>query len=181
MKKIITLACILLFICGSIFSQRDTYYSRNASLTMYGQMGEEVIKLQSRQLNVMLDYESACIIIRLPVNSLVSGIDSLDALLKASWGEVVFDGKLGMDYVMVDNHPPLKFGFEGFLMASGCQTLVRGEGELNHVGDRTGYISMLGLCLNLSFDELGIPVPWPTIGNDFEVVITQGLMARDKN
>ncbi|MEO1260604.1 MAG: hypothetical protein AAFZ15_17540 [Bacteroidota bacterium] len=181
MKKIFTLVLLLTLICCSVFAQRDTYYSRNASLTMYGHMGHEIIKLQSRQLNVMLDYESACIMIRLPLNTLVSGVDSLNNLLKTSHGEIVFDGKLGLDYISLENHPPLKFGFEGFLSANDCQTLVRGEGELNHIGDRTGYASMLGLCINLSFDDLGMPAPWPTMGNEFEVVITQALLMRDKN
>ncbi len=181
MKKIITLVFILLSTCYSTFSQKDTYYTRNATLTMYGQMKGDIIKLQSSQLNITLDYETACIIIRVPVNSLRSEIDSLNALLKASQGEVVFDGKLGMDYVMTENHPPMKFGFEGFLTANGCQTLlVRGEGELNHVGGRA-YSSMLGLCLMLSFNDLGIPTPWPEMENDFEVIVTQALLARDKN
>lgn len=181
MRKIFTLIFILPFIWCTAYSQPDTYYTRNATLTMYGQMGDDIIKLQSRKLNVTLDYESACIIIRFPVSSLVSEVDSLNALFKMTRGEVVFDGKLGMDYVMIDNHPPMKFNFEGTLMANNQLANVRGEGELNHIGDRAGYSSMMGLCMMLNLNDLGVESPWPSLSNEFEAIVTQALLTRDKN
>ena len=93
----------------------------------------------------------------------------------------IFDGKLGMDYVATENHPPLKFNFEGMLMTDDCQNIVRGEGELNYIGHSSGYSSVLGLCMMLNLNDLGIQTPWPALNNDFEAIVTQALLNRDKN
>jgi hypothetical protein len=80
-------------------SAQNIYYTRDATLTLNGELGSEALKLQTRQLGVRLDYETAYIIIRFPVSSLESGIDSLNQLLANSKAEVVFDGKLSLEYI----------------------------------------------------------------------------------
>ncbi len=163
------------------FAQLDTYYTRNATLNLNAELNGESLKLRTHELSVMLDYETAYIIIRFPVRSLQTGVDSLDAMLKGSTTEVVFDGKLGIEYVNTEDHPPMKFTTEGWLAVGDSKTLITGGGELHHIGNTTTYACMLGLTMQLGFEELGLDLPMPGLENEFEVVITQALLQRDKN
>ncbi len=160
---------------------QDTYYTRDATLTLNGAFNGQPITLYTRQLGVMLDYETAFLIIRFPVSSLVSGIDSLDQLLRKSNTEVVFDGKLGLEYIKTDNHPPMKFSAEGWLSVGDAKTLITGQGELHHLDDSGQIACMLGMTMNLNFDQLKVPLPLPGLAPDFEAVIKQAVLKKDKN
>jgi hypothetical protein len=181
MKKVF-LTLIALSVFWSIgFAQADTYYTRNATLTLNAELDGEALKLVTRELSVMLDYETAFIIIRFPVSSLETEADSLNAMLEKSRTEVVFDGKLGMEYVNTEDHPPMKFETEGWLIMGSSKALVNGKGELHHIGNTTKYACMLGLTMQLDFKDLQIPPPLSGLNENFEAIITQALLQRDKN
>ncbi len=181
MKKIL-LTLIVVTVFWSIgFAQADTYYTRNATLTLNSEWNGEPLQLITRELSVMLDYETAFIIIRFPVSSLETEADSLNTMLDRSKVEVVFDGKLGMEYINTQDHPPMKFETEGWLTIGDSKELVTGEGELHHIGNSTKYACMLGMTMQLNFEDLGLPLPLSGMDKRFEAIITQALLQRDKN
>jgi len=160
---------------------QDIYYTSDATLTLNGAIGDEALTLQTLQLGVRLDNETAYMIFRFPVSSLESGVDSLDQLLRKSATEVVFDGKLSLEYIKTEKHPPLKFTSEGWLTIGDSKTLITGEGELLHIDDAGKIACMLGMTIHLSFDDLKLPIPLPGLKSDFEAVIKQAVLRQDKN
>ncbi len=181
MKKIFLITAILMTACSMGFAQEDTYYTKGAILQLNGELDGKPLHLQTNELGVMLDYETAYIIVRFSIRSLQTEVDSLNKMFDKNKLEVVFDGKLGLEYVNTEDHPPIKFTTEGWLTVGDSKSLVRGEGELHHIGNTTTYACMLGMTMQLGFEELNIELPISGLRDEFEVVITQALLQKDKN
>jgi len=180
MKKITAILILTAFAFQLCFAQ-DIYYTRNATLFLNGALDGKTVQLQTTELSVKLDYETADIIIKFPFSSLVTEIDSLQEMIKNTTTEVVFDGKLGLEYINTETHPPMKFTLEGWLNIGKEETLVEGEGELHHIGKANQYACMLGLTLHLDLEALGVKLPLNGMKQEFEAVITQALLQSDKN
>ncbi len=180
MKKALLILTISMAAWSAAFAQ-DVYYTKSATLKLNGELNGHALQLDTRQLGVMLDYETTEMIIRFPLNSLKSGIDSLDRLLKSSALEVVFDGTLSLEYINTENHPPLKFTAEGWLTVGNSKTLITGEGELHHIDDVGQIACMMGMTMHLNLKDLNLQNPLPGMKDDFEAVITQAVLQRDKN
>ena len=84
MKKILLTLIVVTAFWSIVFAQADTYYTRNATLTLNSEWNGEPLQLITRELSVMLDYETAFIIIRFPVSSLETEADSLNTMLDRS-------------------------------------------------------------------------------------------------
>ena len=96
MKKILLTLTIVYGLWSLAAAQQDTYYTRNATLTLNGVLNGESLKLMTRELSVMLDYETAFVIIRFPISSLETEVDSLNTIIDKSRAEVVFDGTISI-------------------------------------------------------------------------------------
>ena len=156
---------------------QDIYYTRNATLFLNGELNGKALTLQTTELNVKLDYETAEIII----SSLATDLDSLQTQIEKINSEVVYEGKLGLEYVNTENHPPMQFTTEGWLNINGEKKLIEGTGELHHIGQSNQYACVLGLKMILDLEVLNMHLPVQDLNSEFEVVITQALLQRDKN
>lgn len=175
---------ILLFVSSlssSAFSQEDMYYSRQGNLTIVGAINGEPLRLETNALNVSIDYESAVIFIRFNVNTLQSGRDSVQLLIDDSDAEVIFDGKLGIEHVNTDSHPPLSFATRGWLTIGDIKSQVTGTGELYHIGSSIEDTCLLSMTMALSLSDLNLQLPLNGLNDSFEAVMTQTLLRRDKN
>lgn len=180
MKKILIL--LLLIAIGLQYGlSQDIYYTRNATLYLNGGVNGKALTLQTSELNVKLDYETAEIIIRFPVSSLTTDLDSLQHWIQNINSEVIYEGKLGLDYVNTENHPPMQFTTEGWLNINTEKRLIEGNGELHHVGQSNQYACVLGLNMILDLKALNIHLPIEGLDSEFEAIITQALLQRDKN
>lgn len=180
MKKIL-LSLTILIVAWSASRAQDVYYTKSATLKLNGELDGKALQLDTRQLGVMLDYETTEMIIRFPLNSLKSGVDSLDSFIKKSALEVVFDGTLSLEFINTENHPPMKFTSEGWLTVGNSKTLITGEGELHHIDDTGQIACMMGMTLRLNLKDLNLRNPLPGLKDDFEAVITQVVLKKDKN
>jgi len=180
MKKALLILTISIIAWGAGHSQ-DVYYTKSATLKLNGALDGKALQLDTRQLGVMLDYETTEMIIRFPLNSLKSGIDSLDRLIKSSALEAVFDGTLSLEYINTKNHPPLKFTTEGWLTVGNSKNLITGAGELHHLDDAGQIACMMGMTMHLNLKNLNLRNPVPGLKDDFEAVITQAVLKKDKN
>ncbi|MCB0534184.1 MAG: hypothetical protein KDD14_18420 [Saprospiraceae bacterium] len=185
MKQIIGTLVLIGLVCCSSLAQ-NTYQTRNAVLTLNGALGEQALNLQTRELSVRLDYETAYLIIQFPLRSLQSVqpgtvADSVLTMLDRSATQVVFDGKLGLEFINTEDHPPMHFKTEGLLTIGTTKTVVQGKGELHHLSNTSDFACALGMTMQLSFQNLGIHIPLTGLADNFEVVITQALLQRDKN
>lgn len=169
------------FISGSISIAQDVYYTKQATLQLVGELDGQLLALQTTQLGIKLDYETASVIVRFQLSSLKTDIDSINEMLKKSKLEVVFDGKLGLEYINTENHPPQNFEAEGKLTIGGLEAIIHGDGELLHIGRATDYACMLKMTIPLNFKDLSISGLLPGLNDKFEAVITQALLQKDKN
>ncbi len=176
----------LLLLMGILLShlvraQSDTYYTKHAEMKLHAVWEGQPITFKTNRLAITLDYETTEILVRLPVSSLTSGIDSLDRWLSNQPLELLFDGKLDLDYINTQKHPPLQFGFEGWLSAEDRKSFLTGKGELYHLSDKEQVACMLGLEALLNADSLGVSWPFPGFEPEFEVQVTKALLRKDKN
>ncbi|MEZ4940654.1 MAG: hypothetical protein R3D58_07290 [Saprospiraceae bacterium] len=185
MKHIISTLFLITYVWCNGLAQ-STYQTRNAVLTLNGALGENALHLQTRELSVRLDYETAYLIIQFPLRTLqivqsAPAVDSLIKLLERSATQITFDGKLGLEYINTEDHPPMQFKTEGLLTVGTAKAVIQGSGELHHTSNTSDLACILGMTMHLSFKELGIGTPFPGLADSFEVVITQALLKRDKN
>jgi hypothetical protein len=156
------------------------YYSRNSTLTINGGLNGQALRLHTRELYVTLDYETAHMIVRFPISSLESDIDSINVLLSQIESDVVFNTQLGLQYIATEDHPPLNFGLEGWLSIEDSKSWVCGNGEMHHIKNPT-YECMFGMVLTLNLKDLNLNIPIVGLDENFEVVMTQALLHKDKN
>ena len=176
------LGLFALITCMSIaFGQQDIFYTRNATLTLNGKLNGEAIRLQATDLNVALNYETAEMIVRFPVNCLVSGVDSVNQILSRSNAEILFDSQMGIHYINAADTQNINFGMEGWLIVDGRKkTWVCGNGELHNLNN-PNYESMFGMTMMLNMNDLDLDIPLDGLDENFEVILTQALLLRDKN
>lgn len=180
MKNFIQIQFLILFLIGNVVGQNEAYSSRSAALQIRGEFSGESLVGKTQELAVILNYETAEITLRFPANSLETNSDSLNSILAKSTTELFYQGKLGMEYINTDDHPPMKFTTEGWLKIDDSEKQVIGEGELHHVENGGQVACLLGLTMNLNFKDLNIPIPIPGIEENFSVIITQALLEKDR-
>lgn len=176
MKNIFLIIFFTVLTGNLIYTQSDVYSTKSATMHINGGLNGEALHLSTQELRAVIDYETANIRIKFSVSSLHSEVDSLNKMISNIDLDVVFEGNLGLEYVNTENHPPMKLKTEGWLTIGDSKTLVRGEGELHHIGNAGQIACILGMTMELSFDQLGIQLPIPGLEEEFEIVITQALL-----
>ena len=156
------LAIMLLLWSGTrLLAQNEgqIYRTMNGQLTITGSVGDSVLMMRSNDLVISLDYESAELVIRLNKETLgrEGETESANSLSNTS-SEVLFKGKLGIDYVITQKHPPLDFEVEGYLFNGNEKSFVTGNGHLEHI-HANEYACILNLDFFISPDLLSID--WP--------------------
>ncbi|NNF34070.1 MAG: hypothetical protein HKN68_08180 [Saprospiraceae bacterium] len=181
MKKILPVLSVLFLTLASGFAQNNIYYSRDAKLQIIGSYQKELMIAKTMALNIVLDYETAEILLRFPLSSLNTNVDTINEILKFNSTEVIFKGKLGMDYINTQIQRPQTFKVEGLLTIKGSRTAIDGNGELHHVDDVGEVSCLLGLVFPLDMKALNIDLDLADLEGEFEVIITQAVLHVDKN
>lgn len=172
---------ILSLTFGTQIPAQDIYYTKDAMLILNGELAQKPLKARTKKLNIKLDYETTFITIRFFLNSLETGIDSIDNELKKISTEIVFEGNFNLKSINTRDHPPIKFITDGTLSINGGTSSLRGTGELYHIENSQVYACRLGLILPINLSELNIKTPFYGLNDNFEAVITQALLQKDKN
>ena len=180
MKKILTILAIISCAWSMGFAQDDIYFTWNAKLQLNGAFEGEAIYLETQEVNIKLDYETTEMIIRFPLNSLRSNVDTVNQVLKNKLSDVVFDGELSLEYINTESHPPQSFTVEGWLILGNAKTQIEGKGEIHHINDTGEFACMLGMTVHLNLKELKVDYPWPGLENEFEAIITQAILKKNK-
>lgn len=138
-------------------SPNSMYSTMYGKMIISGQVGDSTLMMQTNRLTTTLNYETAEFVIRLDPktltkkNEIVKSTESYDS-------EVLFRGKLGLDYVITEKHPPLDFEVEGYLVKDGHDTRVTGTGHLEHI-----HGEAYACVLNMDFEvppQL-VNIDWP--------------------
>lgn len=180
MKQILIILASLFFAYTMAFAQDDIYFTWNAKLQLNGAFEGEAIYLETQDVSIKLDYETTEMIIRFPLSSLKSNIDTVNQVLKNKLSDVVFDGELSLEYINTESHPPQSFTVEGWLILGTSKFRIKGKGEIHHINDTGEFACMLGMTVHLNLKELKVDYPWPGLENEFEAIITQAILKKNK-
>ena len=179
MKKINLLFLLLITILGNSVAQYNVYYTRDANLQVHGEFNGKKLHGSTKQLGITLDYETTEIILRLNLKNLSFDADSINTIVQATDSELKFKGKLSLEYINTEDHPPQKFTINGWVEINDKKKEIEGNGELHHIDQSGNFACMLGMTIELKLDDFNINIT--RLENEVEIVITQALLRTDKN
>ena len=175
------LIAILVFIIAYTTNAKgqEVYGTTNGTIYLTGVWKDSVITAISTKLGVILNYETAEFKLRLDKSTLKTGNDSLDNILGSyvkDWIEL--EGKLKIDYIKTQSHPPEDFKIDIFLPASPIASTITGEGHLVHIlTDKYSCILSLSFRINRKINHIQIDLPG--LRDEIYVEIVQSVLKRE--
>lgn len=177
MLKKILLVLLFLGLYPTINIAQEAYMTTTGLLVIKASKDGQVITINSKDLNIQLDYESGNIKMRQELSALLSSDDSLQFTFNSKSNEfVTFEGKLNLDYINTKEHPPLDFGVEGTLYPQ--KNLIIGSGHLVHRVQGTSSACLLSLSFTLDPDEVFPAYNMGGWSDEIYVTVIQSLLAR---
>lgn len=176
MRELLTL---FIFITSfSSFWSQDTYRTINGNMVVTSVVSDSVFILQTKKLFIYLDYETAKFTMKMYLSKFRTGNDSLDAELRLMEGEVIeYSGKLGLDYINTEGHPPLEFEIEGTL-STNQEKIIYGKGKLEHMHKGSTYECLLSMTFHLTVSDLGLKLNIKNLEDPIQVEVIQALLGR---
>ena len=158
-------------------SGQKVYQTSAGTLTITAFIDDKPIKIGSRKLLILLDYETGKLIMKQEISALTSDNDTIQRKLENKANEYIrFEGKLGLDYINTLGHPPLDFQIEGTLYPEGYHII--GSGHLVHRVHGTSSSCLLSMNFQLEVDKLFPDAKLQGLDNKIYIGITQSLLAR---
>lgn len=149
------------------------YRTMDGQMIVTGHVGDSTLQMKTNRLVIALNYETAELVIRINPSTVknVSDPATKDPFVNTNT-QVLFEGKLSLDRVITQKHPPLDFDVEGYLFNDDQWTWIRGTGHLEHIhGDEYACV------LNMEFEIAPglLSIQWP--GDDqVKVQIIQTIL-----
>lgn len=167
--------CVVLFVGNSLAAEE---FKTNAGyMTITLMVGGEPVTIKTGKVLILLDYESGKINMKLNLSDLISDDPSIADKLKSYKDQnMQFEGKLGLDYINTQGHPPLDFNIEGLLEPANKPIL--GKGRLIHIAEGTKNACVLSISFLLKLDDLFPELSLDTINRNVNVNIIQSLLSR---
>lgn len=178
-KTFFSIILVVLLIFGSNVKAQEVYGTINGTIHITGVWNDSALIAVSNQLVVLLNYETAQFELRLDKSTLRTGIDSLDKKLKKLERDIlVYEGKLGIEYVQTQSHPPQDFEVEGYLTCAPHNENIIGKGHLEHIfGDV--YSCILNMTFHLNLKETNLNIDLPGLVDEVHVEIIQTVLKRE--
>ena len=171
---------LLLIHVGKVYAQ-EVYRTTNGRVQIVGVWNDSTLIGKSNKLVVSLDYETAEFTIRLDKSTIQTGVDSLDLRLeKVKQKMVMFEGKLGIDFVQTQSHPSQDFSIEGYLTSINGIDKILGKGTLSHVFGNV-YSCVLNMTFNLRLKDINSGASIPGFGEDVQISIIQTILKRESD
>ena len=157
----------------------ESYGTSRGTIQIKGVYNDTVLVAESQDLIIVLNYETADFLLKLDKSSLRTGIDSLDQKLMSKESDYLeYRGKLGIDYVKIEQHPPMDFLVEGKLTRHNNEELITGTGHLEHIyGDVVSCI--LNMSFHLSLSEANFIIDLPGLSDKVHIEIVQSVLSQD--
>lgn len=170
------LIALLMAYTGISFAQ-DEYRTSAGTLIIKVEQDGNPIKVRSKKLLILLDYETGKLVMKQKVSDLTSDNDGIQYWLNNNGdSEITFEGKLGIDYINTKGHPPLNFPVEGLL--SPGESRIMGNGHLVHRVEKSSASCLLSMTFQLKLDDVFPGLKLQNVNNDIYVQVVQSLLAR---
>lgn len=170
---------LILLTFGSNVSAQEVYGTVNGTVHITGAWNDSALIAVSNELVVLLNYETAQFELRLDKSTLRTGVDSLDKKLKKFERDIlIYEGKLGIEYIQTQSHPPQDFEVEGYLTCTPHNENIIGKGHLEHIfGDV--YSCILNMTFHLNLKEINLDIDLPGLQDEVHVEIIQTVLKRE--
>ncbi len=158
-------------------SGQEQYRTTAGTLIITASLNGKPVKISSKNLLILLDYETGNVMMKQKISNLFSKNDTLISRLRSGTNESFrFEGKLGIDYINTQGHPPLDFPVEGTLYPQGYHLI--GSGHLVHRVQRTTSTCLLSMNFQVEKEKLFKNNLVPGMSNEIHVQIVQSLLSR---
>jgi len=159
-----------------IYAQ-EQYRTSAGTLIITAFLNDKPVKISSKKLLIILDYETGKVEIKQDISALTSENDIIREHLKSKSGQSIrFEGKLGLDYINTQGHPPMDFSVEGTILPQSYHVI--GSGHLVHLAHGTSISCLLSMNFQLDVDQLFPGNKLPGLGNEVYVQVVQSLLPR---
>lgn len=156
-----------------------TYSTTNGTIQLTTRLNEEPLTAKSNYLAVTINYETAQFELRLDKSTLRTNVDSLDQKLKNVQGDLlIFQGKLGIEFVQTKSHPPQDFEVAGYLTCAPHYDYIAGQGHLEHIFDGV-YSCILNMSFDIDLKETMIDIGLAGLSNEIHVEIVQTVLKNE--
>jgi hypothetical protein len=159
---------------------QDVYRTLNGQMLITAISNDSVLKITNKELVIQLNYETARFTMKMDKSNFITGIDSLDKKLAQLKYEIIeYKGKLGIDNINTNGHPPLDFGVEGVLSTN--DNIIRGTGRLEHISSRGVFSCLLTLRFNINKNDVGLDFRGLDIEDEVQIEIVQSVLNKTKD
>lgn len=156
---------------------QEVYNTQKARIIITTQINQNQIQFASNQLVLMLNYETAEFELKLNLNTLKTGIDSIDKKMAALENEYLhIIGKFDIESIITKGHPPKYFSFEGILIPK--NSVVFGKSHLEHIADRSNTACILSMQFLIDSHTLENELSRIVDYSDLEISIVQAVLPR---
>lgn len=178
-KVLFSIITSLLLIFGLKVKAQEVYGTTNGTIHITGGWNDSSLIAVSKELVVLLNYETAQFELRLDKSTIKTGIDSLDQKLKKLDHDVlVYEGKLGIDFIRTQSHAPQDFVVEGYLTCAPHNEDIIGKGHLEHIfGDV--YSCILNMTFQLSLKDINLDIDLLGLADEIHVEVKQTVLKRE--
>lgn len=178
-KALFNLLVVFFILFTTSINAQDVFRTTNGKIQLTGVWNDSVLTVRSDELIIIMNYETAAFHLKLDKSTLKTGIDSLDARLKKlERNYIEYEGKLGIDYIITHDHPPLDFIVEGYLNCFPHNEHIVGKGRLEHIFQ--GYYScILNMTFHISLKEINMEINLPGLKDEIHVEILQSVLNQE--
>ena len=171
-KSLILFYLLILF---NHIKGQEVYRTQSGDMLITTIASDSVLKILTKDLVVILNYDNAEFIMKMDKSTFHTGIDSLDkkmALMK--YDIITFNGKLAIENINTEGHPPLDFVVEGIISTN--NKTIRGSGHLEHISNRGTISCLLTLKFNINKNDLGLDVGDLNLKDEIQIEIVQVVL-----
>ena len=152
-----------------------TFLTENGRVVLNGILADTSVQLVTQNLYALLNYDDARFELKADLATFNSGNYKIDSILKGSETKTIsFTGKLDLDFINVEGHPPLDFLVDGQL--SNSNKLINGKGRLEHVFDQGAISCILTLSFILDASDLGFNFEGIDLEDEIRIEVMQIVM-----
>ncbi|MCF6171326.1 MAG: hypothetical protein L3J31_00440 [Bacteroidales bacterium] len=177
-KTAIVLLLIAVMNVTTVFAQQDMYLTTTGQLIIKAHLNDKAVDIVSKDLIIMLDYETGKVVMKQKISALIINNDSIQSKFQNMQDDYIrFEGKLGLDYINTSGHPPLDFAVEGTIYPG--NKYVIGKGHLVHLVQGTANACLLSLSFTLQPGDIFPDYRQTDKNDEIHVQVIQSLLARE--
>ncbi|MEX1002561.1 MAG: hypothetical protein WDZ35_10645 [Crocinitomicaceae bacterium] len=156
--------------------REEVFGTNTGQLKITAIVADTVFRATTKELIVILNYQTAEFTLILDKADIITGNDSLNNLLDQRRGEKIsFTGSMNLPYIKQEKHPPKDIEISGYLSTDKDKNEVLGEGRLEYLYNGR-YASMLIMSFILDVNKMGINIHLPGLEDQIQVELTKAVL-----